>query len=31
MKFDELDADQKLYAKQDYLLRLAGNGRFIFD
>lgn len=29
MKFDELDADQKLCAKQDYLLRLAGKGRFI--
>ena len=29
MKFDELDADHKLSAKQDYLLRLADKGRFI--
>lgn len=29
MKFDELNEDQKMCAKQDFLLRLADKGRFV--
>lgn len=29
MKFDELNEDQKMCAKQDFMLRLADKGRFI--